>query len=351
MNSLSLAASSVLVCALAAADLTVHPASSPAALPAEDAATVLIRYDPDAVFLTHELVAPLCAREVELTDDSVDWPVGKLVMDAMKSNDLQPRGVFVGRVRIDWAAGVDLSAERRDELLDDGLDQLRSALAGRLVQPRRDQLVRRVQVLEVMEDELKVTAAAKARELARRNDLLASNDQLEAVSAAMRARALERRAAQQELLIATTKVQEVEARVQTGNVTVDRVRADLERLRDLVAQGVSSQLDLRAAEGKLAAATNDLQVAKVQVDSQRMKVEQRRAQLEAAEVELDSLEKKVMNLQDRVAQLSSEEGEDAETSLQVGHTADNGRLTELGAELQRARAALATIPDVTVERW
>ena len=105
--------------------------------PIVDSASVVIRYDPEAVFLTDELVAPLCRREVRLTDDSVAGPVGELVIDPMHSNELQPKGVFVGRARVTWADGVNLTTERREKIFDDGLEQLRKALANRLVAPRQ----------------------------------------------------------------------------------------------------------------------------------------------------------------------------------------------------------------------
>lgn len=353
MNATTLALSSALLCGLPfVSSPSPHVASSPIATQGNsDEATVLIRYDPEAVFLTHELVAPLCKREVVIGEDGAEGPLGELVMQSMESNVLQPRGVFVGLVRIDWASGHDLSEGRREALLESGLDQLRDALASRLVRPRHEQLALRVAVLEDMQSQLGQQLEQKAQMLARMSERSTTQVQLEEVETVRRAGELERRGAQQELLIATTKVQELEANLETARIAVTRVEADLERVRALVDQGLTSQLDLAVAEQQLQTAVFQVDAAQAQIESQRMEVEFRHTQMDAAEDMIAQLDAHIANLESRLATLPEANSSDGDAQLRVGQLTDQGQMTEISAELQRARAELATIPAVTVERW
>lgn len=337
MNALHSAISCALLCAL-----PVSPSSAP---PAET--TVVIRYDPEAIFLTHDLVSPLCAREVELTDASGS---GALVLERMDSNLLQPKGVFVGRARVEWSA--ELPAERREALFEDGLAQLRSALARRLVQSRRDQLQQRIAVLERMEVELREALERQAREQDREDQLRLVSQQLEAARASIRTRELELRAAKQDLMFASAKVQEIEAKIDFSSTTVAQVREDLARTREMVNKGVVSELELRVSEQRLHAAENDLEVERAQLESHRMQVSRRGDQLVDSEQGLSQLVQLVADLEERAAVLTdAARSSRSSAERRLALESERGRLTELGVELQRARAAQATITDVTIERW
>ena len=74
--------------------------------------------------------------------------------------------------------------------------------------------------------------------------------------------------------------------------------------------------------------------------------------LEGAEQRLSELVSRMADLEARVSRLpKGKEITRSSEEIRHGLATDRGRLTELGVELQRARAAVATITDVTVERW
>ena len=351
MNFTTLAASCALLCALPFPLLSLN-ATTPAALQtADNEATVVIRYDPAAIFLTNDLVSPLCEREVKLSHKSHDGIVGQLFMNALESNRLQPKGVFVGRVLAEWKTDVTLSAEQRKETIDDGLEQLRTSLARRLVHSRRDQLQRRVAVLEDMANQLRKSTDERTRQLAQADELALIQRELDQLADMRHGRELEVRAAQQNLLMSTAQVKEIEAQISQAATAVDKIAQELSRTRKLTKEGLKSELDLQVAENRLHAAESVLVAEQAQLDNQRLQVEQRGNLVAVSERGLEDLHTRISILLTQEEALESRLPHDSPAELEITLSTDRNQLNELSAELQRARADLATIIDVTVERW
>ncbi|MEM1451379.1 MAG: hypothetical protein AAGI22_19835 [Planctomycetota bacterium] len=349
MNLITLAATSVVLCAVPLSHVANTADGRARALSAET--TIVIRYDPEVIFLTHDLVAPLCEREVVLAHESSDGPVGQLELSPMESNALQPRGVFVGRVRIDWFTGTSVPEPERDAVLVGGLDQLRKALSRRLVTPRHKALTEHARALQDAINELTVQIDERSRLLLQSDEANAVQRDLDESDAQMETADLERRSAQQELMVAMARLQKSEAALSAANALLQQIRRDTARTKALVEGGAVSIQEQQTAERELAAAEARLEESKANLLAERARVEQRTTQADLLDRRYERFQEDRDRATERMKRLP-QVADDAER-IQLGLLIelDRGRLTEAGVQLQQTRSALATLTEVSIERW
>ncbi|MEM9378459.1 MAG: hypothetical protein AAGB93_00825 [Planctomycetota bacterium] len=353
MNLTTLAASCALVCVLPVS--FVAGSSGPGARSglhgaAEDT-TIVIRYDPEAIFLTHDLVAPLCEREVVLKDGSSDVVVGTLALARMESNALQPKGVFVGRVGIRWASDAEVPRERYDEVMESGLYQLRKALGRRLTTPRHRAMTDRKLSLQRTVDELTVSIEQSSRMLLRSEEVAAARDALEKARRLVESTDFERQSARQRLMVGMANMRKTEATYSGAAANLKLAEAEYERKKALVAGRAASELDLQESNRQLTSARSLIDQAEADLEAERARVEQSSAQADLLEQRHHDFSELVAAAQKRVEGLADAPDDRTRLHLELRVELDRSRLAEVGVELQRAMSELEMLTDVTVERW
>lgn len=361
--------------ALLAATTLVGATALPAATPAQaaplqaDAAvpvTVVIRYDPEMIGLTHWLVAPLCSREVSVKPSDLGLDVdleGSLGLTAYPapSNDAQPPGVFVGRF-VAHVIGRDPETTRLDPAveaaaIDRGLDQLRSALEKRLVAPRMRRVEERIASLRAVQarttDQLE-QASVRATLL----EVRAVTEARLADAQAERKRvALELQVAERELDASMARLDESRAMLDATTREVDEATAKLEdQLQKLFEQGLTSAIEReRQLASRKAESAARIAALTARTDSSAIKVEQNRAVIEQALQQMRQAEESVNSMSAEISKLpAAADGpagavEASELGLRREVLASQAK--EIALELQALEAQRVTIGSVTVERW
>ncbi len=315
-------------------------------------ATIVIRYDPQRIYLTHMLVAALLhpVRAMEKSD-----PAKSLNLLPMPGAERQPPGVFIGQVFLTSKAPEDPKA--REELLTLGLGNLEVALMNRISIPNHRQAMKaKARYTELIDDATRELAAVN-KERASQSYVAALRSQAISIAQETDMLQVELAAVDADRQRALANIQTSQAQLEAAEAEVRLLETGLDRMAALVKSGVSSNGELRDAKSKLARARADLAQASNNVtigavglsdlDAQQVQLSTR---LEAAKANLEDIKKSVAPEGPGTGALDVKAAA-REMELEVAQTFLQSKLERLQTSIASQDESLMQLTPVRVERW